>query len=421
MARSRISYNIHAQAVHDHDRLMQHLKKIQPASVLVMDGLGLAQEIKAVIPGTIVIHRNWGATEGDDNAFAKVSPEQWLELRGKEAEGGIFLYTTNEPGWGQDVIDWHVKLIEMAAPRRVPLVIGNWAVGTPQPDQWVMARRMLELLDEHRDLFILGLHEYACGVITSGLVGGPPDDPSHPNFIPMENWPQDVSHLTMWHCGRFKFVLDFCDKAKIKPPRIIMTEHGMDDVSDIKPWSETLKKTSPYLNIRGWKSATDQWNDWFGGKGWSPQRAYFEQMAWADRVIYWNSVVEAQLIYCWGHRDPMWEQFDICEADEFHSLLEKYAQQKPAPVKPAASKPTIHASFAPAASHDASDPAAKQPAAFASAKPQAVPDSEFTFNLTADDLAVITAGLRAIDRVTMDPTVIAAFRRLADVLERGKQ
>ncbi len=436
MARSRISYNIHAQAVHDRDRLMRHLQAIQPTAVLVMDGLGLAQEIKAAVPGAMVIHRNWGATEGDDNAFAKVTPERWLELRAKEAEGGIFLYTTNEPGWGADVIDWHVRLMELAAPRRVPLVIGNWAVGTPQPEQWTMARRMLELLDEHRDLFILGLHEYACAVATSGLHGGfpinagvAPDSPGGVNLIQPESWPGDVSRITMWHCGRFQFLVRQCDTLGIKPPRIIMTEHGMDDVSDIKPWTETLRKTDPYLNIRGWKSVQNQWTDWYSGKGWSPQRAYFEQLAWADRVIYWNSVVEAQLIYCWGHKDPQWEQFDICEASEFHSLLENYAQQKPAPVKPTPTEsPKQPAGFAPIGFRDERDSQPTQPATLVSKPKQpemglqaAAVAPTYTLHLTDDDIAVITAGLRAIDRVTMDPTVIAAFRRLAAVLERKTQ
>lgn len=435
MARSRISYNIHAQAIHDRDRLMRHLQAIQPVAVLVMDGLGLAQEIKAAIPGAIVIHRNWGATEGDDAAFAKVTPERWLELRAKEAEGGIFLYTTNEPGWGEDVIDWHIRLMELAAPRRVPLVIGNWAVGTPQPEQWSIpkARRMLELLDEHRDLFILGLHEYACAVATSGLHGGfphnagvAPGESGGVNLIHPESWPEDVSRITMWHCGRFQFLARQCDKLGIKPPRIIMTEHGMDDVSDIKPWTETLKKTDPYLNIRGWKSAQNQWNEWYGGKGWSPQRAYFEQLAWADRVIYWNSIVEAQLIYCWGHRDPQWEQFDISEAGEFHSLLEDYAQQKPAPVKPV----SLESPKQPIGFRDERDTQPAQPSSLNSQpKPPPQPVSmqsvtqmpEYTLHLTGDDIAVIAAGLRAVDRVTMDPTIIAAFRRLAEVLERAKK
>ena len=260
MPTSRITYNVHAQQLLNHDTFMQHIERIQPTALFIMDALGLAREVKAMLPKTMVIHRNWGVTQGDDGVFSKVSPQQWLDLRAGEAAGGIALHTSCEPGWGQDVIDWHVKLMELAAPSGIPLVIGNWAVGTPQPEQWSMARRMLELLDQHRDLFVIGLHEYAAGVITSGIVGGAPDDPRHPNFVPVENWPNDVSKLTLFHLGRFHFLLNYCQSIGLKAPRIIITEHGFDDVSDIKPWLNGLRVNSPYLNIRGWKSLQDQWS-----------------------------------------------------------------------------------------------------------------------------------------------------------------
>lgn len=338
MARSRISYNIHGQNVPDSPRLLAHLQRVQPTSVLVLDALGLAKEIKAMLPDTIVIHRNYGVTGGDDDVWGRVSPEKWLELRASESEGGIYLYTTNEPGWGADVLNWNTRLMELAAPRGVRLVVGNWAVGTPLPEQWPMARRLLELCNQYRDLFILGLHEYGCGVLTSGLVGGAPDDSRHTNYIPVNNWPSEAGSLTRFHCGRFKFLLDYCHSINLPPPRIILTEHGMDDVSDIKFWSEKLRVRQPYLNVRGWKTLQDQWSDWYGAMGWSPQRAYFEQLAWADRAVYRNSPVEAQLVYCWGHSSQMWEQFDVAEAHELHSLLETYAQQgvpEPVPTPPA--------------------------------------------------------------------------------------
>lgn len=464
MTASRITYNVHAQQLLNHDVFMQHIQRLQPAALFVMDALGLAREVKAALPNTMVIHRNWGVTGGDDNVFAKVSPQQWLDLRSAEAQGGIALHTSCEPGWGQDVIDWHVKLMELAAPRGIPLVIGNWAVGTPQPDQWPMARRMLELLDQHRDLFVLGLHEYAAGVITSGLVGGAPDDSRHPNFVPVENWPNDVSKLTLFHCGRFHFLVNYCQSIGLKPPRIILTEHGFDDVSDIKPWLNGLRVRNPYLNIRGWKSLQDQWSDWYGGRGWSAQRAMFEQLAWADRTIYQHSPVEAQCIFCWGHTSNEWEQFDIAEASEFHSLLEAYAQQQPAPSiqpigvvapvgqpaspniqpigvvapvgQPASSNiqpvgvvapigqttPSIQpvGVVAPVGQSTAATTASYPSAVeMSSANSQAAPPKLYTISLTADEIAAISSGLRMMSKVTMDSTVLKAFNTLAEALDRS--
>lgn len=467
MTTSRISYNVHAQRLLDHNYFMDHIDRLQPAALFIMDALGLAREIKSALPNTMVIHRNWGVTQGDDAVFAKVSPQQWLDLRAGEAAGGITLHTSCEPGWGPDVIDWHVKLMELAAPRRIPLVIGNWAVGTPQPDQWPMARRMLELLDQHRDLFVLGLHEYAAGVITSGVVGGAPNDSRHTNFIPVENWPSDVSQLTLFHCGRFHFLLNYCKSIGLNPPRIIMTEHGFDDVSDIKPWLSGLRVRGPYLNIRGWKSLQDQWVDWYGGRGWSAQRAMFEQLAWADRTIYQHSPVEAQCVFCWGHTSAEWEQFDIAEATEFHSLLENYAHQQPAasvtpigvapvgvapvtvqpvgqpatPIAPVGvvqpvgvqpSTPITPVGFTPVGvqpvgqpSPSTTPPVNHPPAVEVTSvteEPvhlQAVQPKQVTIILTADEIATITTGLRLMSKVTLDSTVLAAFNTLADALDRA--
>lgn len=337
---SRISYNIHGQFVADHDKLINHLRKIKPASVLVMDGLGLAREIKANLPDTVVINRIYP----DDDIQNRMSPADWLKQRAPQAEGGIFQYTSNEAGFSTNLINWHIQLMELAIKSKTPLVIGNMSVGTPEATDWAAGRRILELCDQHRDLFIMGLHEYACGVIVSGFLGGWPENagvapiPANAgkgkNLIPVANWPtpMDAAQMTMFHCGRFKFLIQYCKSIGLKPPRIILTEHGFDDVSDIKGWSERLHMTPPYTTIRGWKSSINQWRDWYNNvPGWSPQRAMFEQLAYADRTLYQNSAVESQLLFCWANDQSNWSQFDLSNADEFQGYLENYALQTPAP------------------------------------------------------------------------------------------
>lgn len=345
---SRIGYNIHAQRVTERDKLMKHLAAIQPTAVLIMDGVQLAREIKAMLPGTTVISRIYP----DDDIQNRTTPKQWLDQRGPQAEGGIVQYTSNEAGFSPNLISWHIELLQLAAKTRTPLIIGNMSVGTPAPEDWAAGKRLLELLDQHRDLFILGLHEYACGVITSGFLGGYPDNAGVPpnqglkgrNLIPSANWPSpaEAATMTMFHCGRFKFVVQYCASVGLRPPRIILTEHGFDDVSDIKGWSSRLQMTPPHTSIRGWKSVQNQWKAWYGAQGWTPERALFEQIAYADQTIYKNSPVEAQLIFCWGHTSDMWDQFDVEKANDFQTLLEGYAklQSTPPPSYPKLPEPT---------------------------------------------------------------------------------
>lgn len=471
MPKSRISLNIHSQVVRDNNRLMTHLQAIDPTSVLVLDGKGLGRDIKKVLPNTMVIIREFGA-HGDDTIHLQMSPDEFLKQRANLAEGQqYYLYTSNEPGYDTKIIEWHVRLMELAAKERVPLVVGNFAVGIPRPEDWHLARRMLELLDQHRDLFVLGLHEYGCGVMTSGLVGGAPDDPAHPNYILPENWPRSTQGITQFHLGRFNFLIQYCNSIGLRPPRVILTEHGMDDLSDIKFWTEKLKVKSGYLNIRGWKSLTDQWTEWYGGRGWSPERAYFEQLKWADEVIYRNSIVEGQCIFSWGHSSNMWEQFDIAEAFELQALLEDYARgivptSAPVPSVPAGfttpsqnmaafvsqnqpQQPAQSTGFMGIGERTDAEIAAAQaqgsfvapaiavPATVAN-QPQATTESaaffapppdppaettqnlSLTLNLSDAELDAVIAGLRAMNQVTPNQTVVEGFARLADALERAR-
>lgn len=327
MGKSRISLNIHGQNVPDGAYLLDVLRKLNPVAVLVMDNLDLAKRIHATLPDTMTIYRHWGA-DSDDNDALQYSPEAWVKERAAKADGlPLWMYTTNEPEFNAHNIEWNTRVVELAAKQGLRVVVGNWGVGKPVDvdNAWNMADRLLRLLDAHRDTAVMGLHEYACGVITSGFIGGTPQERG---LIMPDTWPEDTTQTgALWHCGRFRFMERYCKAQGIKPPRIILTEHGFDDVSDIKPWTETLKKTpvagNPGGNIRGWKTLATQWGEWFGD--WTPEQAYFEQLKYANEKLYKGSSVEAQLIFSWGHSSPIWYQFDIAEARELHNLLIGYA------------------------------------------------------------------------------------------------
>ena len=62
MTASRITYNVHAQQLLDKNYFMGHIERLQPTALFIMDALGLAREVKSMLPKTMVIHRNWGVT-----------------------------------------------------------------------------------------------------------------------------------------------------------------------------------------------------------------------------------------------------------------------------------------------------------------------------------------------------------------------
>jgi len=330
-----IGIHSHGQGI-DRQRLNNFLITTRPDWNLVLDDLDYAKKVRELLPNSNVIFREHG-DKGDETIHLQKTPEEWVTWKKPQLAQapGVWMHTSNEPPFDAKVLQWHIRLMKLCVKERIPLVVGSWAVGvTPKPEElpnYPDLKEFLQLLDEHRDLFVLGLHEYGCGVLTSGLVGGAPDDPAHPNYIFRTNWPESTRGLTKFHCGRFEFLTNYARSLGLRAPRIVLTEHGLDDLSDIKFWSQTLKVKSGYLNIRGWKTLTDQWNDWYSKYGWSPEQAYFEMLKWADKAIYQNTEVEGQIIFSWGYSSGDWDQFNISEAFTLQQQLALYAFEQPVP------------------------------------------------------------------------------------------
>lgn len=346
---NRISYVANGQKLGDRDRFFEHLDTLRPAWTGIMDDAGVAATVAAIDPDMKVFHRNFPdggglVTPGHRNYL---TPDLWFQRYGNIQEG-ISLHTTNEPLTGRgaleyaarvkQVIDWHKEAMAIAVKVGRPLVIGNFGVSKlRQPDKdgskngWEDFHELIELCNQNRELFVMGIHEYAGAVITSGFIGG------NPTLIQPDSWPTDFStpaigQMIKWHCGRYAFLEQYCKRARIRVPRLLVTEHGFDDLSDIDPFLKSLIKTPPYDNIRGWKTLENQWRDWW--PQWSAEEAYAEQMIYAD-LIYPASAVEGRMIFTWAD-DPesIWHQFDVSRAFDFQRILEQGVVTPPLPEPP---------------------------------------------------------------------------------------
>jgi len=335
-----IGDNLHAAKMSDTEKsdYLELIRRNQPTLVVVMDSFEFAKDIQDASPNTITVMRDYMGAGGDDDLCNKMSPEQWLiEQRGK-GDKRLYRYTCNESGWNQAVIAWHIALIKLNAVSASPLrlCILNLGVGQPRPEEWALGKELLQLASQHKDWCLIGLHEYASGIITSGFIGGAPDDPRHTNYIPVENWPTpaQAKSITMWHCGRYKFLNLYCTSQGIPLPRIAITEFGFDHLGDIEAWLNSLHQTPPYTSIRGWKSLKEQWAIWFSSRGWSHERAYIEQLQYAAKTIYEGSNVVGMAVFCAYLTNNDWEQFDISTAGEFQTRRTSYAAGGTVPPPP---------------------------------------------------------------------------------------
>ncbi len=339
MTQSRISWNVNGADLPHADKLEKHIRAINPRWLLVMDNTGICQDYARKFPNTNIIARNWGLTQGDENVYSRLSPESWLQARLPEATDGIWLYTANEAGINAK---WDIELMKLVLSRNlkhVKLVLGNPSVGTPALPEWTAddKREWFKLLHEHRDQFVLGLHEYFCGIAPSGFVGGYPDGTwndgrtnLHPNYEDRRNWPANASTIgQLWHCGRLMSVNAAARSFGFMPPRIVLTEHGADDLADMRGWLQKFQPSGGKPNIRGWKTLTYLWAKLLPNV--SAQMAYFENVSYLDRALYaYFPNVEGQLLFTWSGANE-WDQFDLSEAAEFQTLLETYAQNTTTP------------------------------------------------------------------------------------------
>lgn len=329
--------NIEAAKLQNRAATIEYYRVVQPTWGLVLDDVQLARDIKAASPSTHVIVRLFRP----DGYWYTQTPEDYLKfMDDSHVDDDLWCYVENEAGLN---VAWNLRLVQANMRRANPrhLVICNLSVGTPArkdtfiEDLWKEATPLLIELNTHRDWLVLGLHEYFNCVPTSGFIGGWPDnagvEPGKPDgrdLVTFTNWPgrSEARTLSKFHCGRFDFLNRACEQLNIQPPRIVLTEHGQDDVSDIKAWVE---KTVGQ-NIRGFKTLADWWQKTYG---WTLDRAYYEILMYLYNAVYSGTNVEGACIYCHGNNgDPQWLPFNV----EGSGLVERLqaAVVPPIPVQP---------------------------------------------------------------------------------------
>lgn len=321
MTSSRLSYHIHGTFVADRQRLTQHLSKVRPHFVLISGEASLVDEVRVASPHSNIIWREGG----DRYAYQQHSPADWLKMRSAQVKDA-YLYTSDETPLSPQALDWHLQLMQLAAQQGIKLCVMNLGAGQPQPHEWAQMRPILAMLNTHPDLFLLGLREYAAGVVTSGVGGG------NPIHIQPQSWLTEVNGVELWHMGRYHHLLHYCQAQQIDVPRMVITHHGFDRMGDLAAWLDTLQKNPSAPEIRGWRSLENQWmaEDWFGGIYENAEHAYFEQLKWANDVLYAPfGAVEAQMIYAWGAAGSAEVTMDISQAFDFQQRLEAYAATQP--------------------------------------------------------------------------------------------
>lgn len=249
-----IGVNVQAQNVHDRARMYAWLGQVKPDLVVVCDEPDVALRCKMITPGSIVAHRWTYDGDGDLN----VTPLQWATRYLPALPGGVIGYALNEPAGDWAAISkWCADVMSIAAAYNRPLIVGNIAVGKPEPAD-IEAGAFDVMLRAFNDFPIhwFGVHEY--------FRADPTAEP--------------------WHVGRYRALAERA-KAIGARVRFAVTEAGRDFAGGVND---------------GWRAVMDE-------------QTYAAKLTQQAAVYAPENVPMA--VFCYGEGGAgRWRSFDIQDA-----------------------------------------------------------------------------------------------------------
>lgn len=299
-------------------RLFQHLAQANYTTISVMDNLGLAKDIKSVLPRCVVIHRHsdWEPAPG---------AQSFQDLRNlllSYRDSGIVLMVNCEQGFSPERCEMWSTMILIAATFGVHLCVGNMASGTVKcgqggdPNEWTstQARHLLAtLIDNPGNL--LGVHEYTSfftWLVANGGWGEPSVMPVHVDWTK----PQ-------WHLGRnLQGIMAACRQLSLpfERLRLVITEGFLDNMNDVA-------SHYPGISSDGWASLVPWWRTTaFPDR--DPELTLVANHVWAWEKVYapLGEVVVGAHVFCYGNAsgDPRWNRFRVDWAATYLAAMEAY-------------------------------------------------------------------------------------------------
>jgi len=195
--------NVRGQKVST-EEVLSAIDRLKSRYVLIADNTGMANRIARERPGVQVVYRDfWPRPDfGDDDLHLFTTPAAWIaRMNGLGLDPGIWWYSGNEPtGEWARLAGWIEQVIPLANTVGRHLVVGNFSVGVPEPEDW--NGPLLPVLKVLRDgKHTLGLHEYMVESCAA----------SQPHYV-----------------ARFLKAWDAASRAGYARPHTLITEAGFD-------------------------------------------------------------------------------------------------------------------------------------------------------------------------------------------------
>lgn len=356
----RISFNVNGARVGDEAYFLNFVGDALPASITVMDNIGLADRVHARSGGkTAVIHRWWHSHDGEwwRKGSRYLSPADWVDTHTRDGLKHIGRYVLNEPNGG-DADGWRALtawLIEVGRRLRDKgywACLGNIGPGTFEADlveQGVFDDYLRGLKELEPQGFTGGWHEYTAILLPFGVGRWPVSALDDRTQVQMDAWPYPVPRTRTadgkmpphWHLRRIDWMDIRAQEIGAGVHRKDITEFGHDRMPDLTHETNHIYARlqarfgipAPHTDMRGPLTLKNVWAHYF--PQWSFAEAWMEQAKWADAI--YPEDVRALHFFTWSHGAPDWDTqygFNLGAVRDAHKMIVEYAhaQRGDAPV-----------------------------------------------------------------------------------------
>lgn len=356
----RIGYNVNVKAIADWQYLLEHVRKLQPATMLLMDDANLefAKLAHKNSPNTKIIIRHSDPHENDMwlKGFNTLSGiiSAWHNENTIYDAPYIYHELLTEPAFDDSNIDEFVTILvliaDYAAGNQVHLAMPGFATGSYTSNQLAAAKwdRLFYTLNAHRDYHILSLHEYGSVVLPLN-VNSPGEwildpmqaQPSHwTHSIPTER--VDGHYPELYAMLRLNWLNLRCKELGIAPLPIVLTEFGWDDIPSlhtvrkldgstidvIKALAAIYGVSDGFIDLNGINTLTRVFSAFYPHL--RASEVAISQLAWWDSVAPAN--VLGACLFTWSE-NARWQQYNFAHLTDFHGMLEKMKSEGyPVPV-----------------------------------------------------------------------------------------
>lgn len=218
----KVGFNALTQA--DRERHKQYIKDHKPPFTVVMNDPAYASELAALGTTKVILRIRYQPDEWIHEQ-ARDGREWWDSVKIHYSDKKLLVYIGNELQGNWSKIGVFLKQAAVAALTDgvAGVVVGNFSVGTPEPEHWAGALSEISDLCSNDSRVFMGIHEYlhfspflgmSGFVWNNGVVDTTPEVP--------------LADRTKYIIGRYE------NAVRVKPNiKLVVTEWGADNIQDL--------------------------------------------------------------------------------------------------------------------------------------------------------------------------------------------